>query len=105
MYAYQSNISIIGNSRYAFLPKNFLNSLVFSNLNTENDKIPIELIDTPNGILIRPSQKWSAEKQLNAGLKLLDTVKSTSKTEPIPENFVKNSNLKAKKWIYHFLKD
>jgi hypothetical protein len=33
------------------------------------------------------SQNWSADKQLNAGLKLLDTVKLTSETEPIPENF------------------
>jgi hypothetical protein len=87
MNSYRSNISVVGNSRYAFLPKNFLNSLIFSHFNTSKEKIPVDLIDTPNGILIRPLQEWSAENQLNAGLKLLQVIKETKDTEPIPENF------------------
>jgi antitoxin component of MazEF toxin-antitoxin module len=84
--SYEANISKIGNAETLFIPKELAKLLHWEIGNKE--KMRVKLCPNEQGeVVIKPINQWSAENQLKSGLKLLQVIKETKDTEPLPENF------------------
>jgi hypothetical protein len=72
MEAYRSALAPFGNSRGIVFPQELLKTSKF--FDSEKKKIPVDIIETDEGFLVKPVPEWSQERQLNGVLEFLKAV-------------------------------
>ena len=79
MEAYRSALAPFGNSRGIVFPQELLKSSKF--FCPEKKKIPVDIIETDEGFLVKPIPEWSQERQAQGVMEFLNAVDNLSNEE------------------------
>ena len=79
METYRSALAPFGNSRGVVFPQELLKSSKF--FGAEKKKIPVDIIETDEGFLVKPVPEWSQERQVQGVLNFLNAVDNLSDEE------------------------
>jgi len=77
--AYRSSLAPFGNSRGVVFPQELLKAS--RHFDAERKKIPVDIIETDEGFLVKPVPEWSQERQVQGASKLLKAISGLSVNE------------------------
>ena len=83
-FFHRTTLSTLGNSSAVILPKKLLNTFNIPS------RSKIDLFETDDGILIKPTLDWTAENQTETISDFVAFALSTKDSEPLPENFIES---------------